>query len=209
MDVQKGKDNMNLNELFPIQKKLDDRILKEKELKKEDVFQRKVVALICELYECVNEARFFKYWSENTNPRTYGFDDDKDCEYCNGTGTVREHPSDTGYNCPDCEGSGFMHYNPLLEEYVDVIHFAIGLANDIGYTSHEYLKTEPKDLNNLVLGITNAITVFSMTPKKELMESILNNIIALGYQLGFDEGQVIEAYHAKNKENHERQEAGY
>lgn len=27
------------------------------------------------------------------------------CKWCSG-GTIREHYSDTGYNCPDCRGSG-------------------------------------------------------------------------------------------------------
>ena len=31
----------------------------------------------------------------------------KQCEYCSG-GIVRQHPSDTGYGCPDCEGTGYV-----------------------------------------------------------------------------------------------------
>lgn len=30
----------------------------------------------------------------------------KECPYCKGAGTYREHPSDTGYACPDCQGEG-------------------------------------------------------------------------------------------------------
>ncbi|RXZ78038.1 hypothetical protein EBB07_28695 [Paenibacillaceae bacterium] len=29
-----------------------------------------------------------------------------DCRWCEGYGTVREHPFDTGYTCPDCIGTG-------------------------------------------------------------------------------------------------------
>src|SRR5699024_9511614 len=99
--------------------------------------------------------------------------------------------------------------NPLLEEYVDIIHFALSIANDLNYQSHKYIKAEPRDLNDLVLGITNAITVLSVSPNKDLMNSILNNIISLGYQLGFDEKTVVQAYMSKNEINHERQINGY
>lgn len=183
---------MNLNELFPIQQKLDDRILKEKGLKKEDVFKRKIVGLFCELGECTNEGRWFKYWSENTKPnikKVIG-----KVEKCQETGITT---------------STQTIVNPLLEEYADVIHFVIGLANDLGVHEHDYSEVETRDLNDLIIGITNTVTVLSMTPSKGLMRIILNEIIALGYQLGFTEKEVIEAYHAKNKENHERQEVGY
>ncbi|WP_143812912.1 hypothetical protein [Paenibacillus sp. XY044] len=29
-----------------------------------------------------------------------------DCRWCNGSGTYREHPSDSGYGCSDCAGTG-------------------------------------------------------------------------------------------------------
>src|SRR5699024_398765 len=112
--------------------------------------------------------------------------------------------------CPNCiKGKVTVFYNPLLEEYVDVVHFLKSIANDLGYTSHTYIKTQPRDLNDLVIGITNAVTILAVNPSHKLMESIYNNVITLGYQLGFDEEQVIAAYHDKNKENHSRQSNGY
>src|SRR5699024_3005100 len=89
-------------------------------------------------------------------------------------------------DCPKCDGNAEVYVgNRLLEEYIDTIHFTLSIANDLGYTSHTYTKTKPRDLNDLVIGITNAITVLSASPNHYLMESIFNNIIALGYQLGF------------------------
>src|SRR5690625_4241071 len=160
---------MNLNSLFNKQQKLDEYIVKEKELEGQDLLPRKTVALICELYECVNEAKFFKFWSENTKPNT----------------------------------------TPLLEEYVDTIHFTLSIANDLGVHEHKYVKTQPRDLNDLVLGITNLATIIPISKEKHQVESLINNIITLGYQLGFDEKAVIEAYHEKNKENYARQKVGY
>lgn len=96
-----------------------------------------------------------------------------------------------------------------IEEYIDVIHFAIGLAVDLGIDEHKYTETKPRDLNKLFIGITNLATVLSTSKEKEHAKSLLNNIIALGYQLGLDEQTVIEAYDKKNEVNYQRQENGY
>ena len=96
-----------------------------------------------------------------------------------------------------------------IEEYIDVIHFTIGLAVDLGIDEHKYIETQPRDLNKLFIGITNLATVLSTSKEKEYAKSLLNNIIALGYQLGLDEQIVIEAYNKKNEVNYQRQENGY
>lgn len=194
---------MNLNSLFNKQQKLDEYIVKEKELEGQDLLPRKTVALLAELYECVNEARFFKFWSEDREPRKIL----KQCITCG-------NQYKTNINaCDECEyigESGKLFYvQPLLEEYIDVIHFTLSIANDLGVHEHKYIKTSPTDLNDLVLGITNLATIIPISKEKHQVESLINNIITLGYQLGFDEKQVIEAYHEKNKENYERQENGY
>ena len=204
---------MNLNSLFNKQQKLDEYIVKEKELEGQDLLPRKTVALICELYECVNEARFFKFWSENQKARTTG---KERCFACEGAGRfiypgefVDGHTYAEG--CAECQGTGWIptDKNPLLEEYIDTIHFTLSIANDLGVHEHKYVKTQPQDLNKLVLGITNLATIIPTSREPHHVKSLLNNIIALGYQLGFDEKTVIEAYHEKNKVNYERQENGY
>lgn len=178
---------MNLNELLQVQEKLDKAIITEKGLEGQDLFKKKIVALVCELYECVNEARFFKFWSENQGPRT----------------KVRR-------SSRDFLGKPITKYhNPLLEEYVDTIHFALSIANDLGYKDHKFVKTSDRDLSDLVIGITNIATVLSMSKDHFHMNLLMDNIIQLGYQLGFTENQVKQAYYQKNKENHIRQETGY
>lgn len=168
-DYFERMDRVNLNKLFTKQKQLDEHIVKEKGLHGQDLLKKKTVALICELYECVNEfPAIFKFWSNKPNNREDG-----------------------------------------LVEFIDVIHFSISIANDLGYTSHKYIKTTGTDLNDLVLGITNIATIIPQSREKHHIATLVNSVIQLGYQLGFDEEQVIEAYHAKNKENHHRQESGY
>ncbi|MFB5662946.1 dUTP diphosphatase [Alteribacillus sp. HJP-4] len=59
-----------MDTLFAIQKKLDDRILKEHHLNREDLFHDKVLALQVETAELANETRCFKYWSKKpASPR--------------------------------------------------------------------------------------------------------------------------------------------
>lgn len=205
---------MNLNSLFSRQEKLDNYIVKEKGLEGIDLLPRKTVALICELYECINEARFFKFWSEDTKPRTEFI-----CDLCDGSEEISRETSfgtpeggfdvfEVDVNCPVCEDID-VDINPLLEEYVDTIHFTLSIANDLGVHEHKYIETEPQDLNKLVLGITNLATIIPTSREQYHVKSLLNNIILLGYQLGFTEQDIITAYHDKNKENYARQKSGY
>ena len=159
---------MDLNKLFKAQAELDKHIVEEKGLQGQDLLKKKTVALICELYECVNESRFFKFWSNKS-----------------------------------------MNRDNALEEYADTIHFAISIANDVGLDDYEFGDSRSRDLNDLTLGITNLATLIPERPTKNNVRTLLNLIIKLGYQLGFTEDEVIEAYHSKNKENHLRQETGY
>ncbi|MFC5712730.1 dUTP diphosphatase [Thalassorhabdus alkalitolerans] len=55
---------MNITRLFTLQKQLDDRILEEHRLKREDLFSSKILALEVEIGELANETRCFKYWSQ-------------------------------------------------------------------------------------------------------------------------------------------------
>lgn len=54
---------MNLEKLFTMQKGLDSHIEAQHNLQAEDLFDRKVLALLVELGELANETRCFKFWS--------------------------------------------------------------------------------------------------------------------------------------------------
>lgn len=96
-----------------------------------------------------------------------------------------------------------------LEEYVDIQHFAHSLAIDCGLDQFEYIPTHSQDIVKLCIGIVNNAAVLSVTKDKKQARSLLNNVIKLGYQLGFTEDDVLNAYDDKNEENHARQENGY
>ncbi|KON86802.1 dUTPase [Sporosarcina globispora] len=54
---------MNYQQLFQMQKGLDSHIESNHGLQDEDLFERKVLALLVELGELANETRCFKFWS--------------------------------------------------------------------------------------------------------------------------------------------------
>lgn len=55
--------SVKLQEMFEMQKGLDGHIEKQHELENEDLFDRKVLALLVEMGELANETRCFKFWS--------------------------------------------------------------------------------------------------------------------------------------------------
>ncbi|WP_078597132.1 dUTP diphosphatase [Evansella clarkii] len=192
---------MNLNELFPEQKKLDEHIIQEHKLQGKDLSKKKAVSLLTELFECVNEARFFKFWSEDQSPKTKVLDSETWHEL--GCPTSEEE-------LEKIDESNWR--NPLLEEYIDSIHFTLSNANDYGYHEHEYKDPGSYDLNNLVLGIAQLIATLPYVRKEDKhknIEILFNYLIKLGYMFGFNEETVKQAYYEKNKVNHQRQKNGY
>ena len=160
---------MNLNTLFEKQKELDKYIYEKKNVTVEEIFEKKIVAFLDELFELANELQFFKYWKDEI----------------------------------------VIDRQRAIEEYIDVIHFTLSIANDLGVNEHKYVKTKYRDLNDVFLGITNLATVISVSKDKEQVKSLINNIISLGYQLGLTEEIVLAEYDKKNEINYERQNSNY
>src|SRR5690606_8268723 len=124
---------MNLEKLFKIQDVLRKRIVEKHGLQNEDLLDKKILALQVELGELANEWRGFKFWSEDREPRNY-----EKCHVCQGQGEtmVPAFPSFDEFEqelCPVCQGEGTTETNPLLEEYVDGIHFFLSIGLEIGY----------------------------------------------------------------------------
>lgn len=53
----------NISKLFDMQRELDQHIETQHNLQQEDLFDRKILALLVELGELANETRCFKFWS--------------------------------------------------------------------------------------------------------------------------------------------------
>jgi dimeric dUTPase (all-alpha-NTP-PPase superfamily) len=182
---------MNLEKLFETQKVLRERI----NYQGEDRFNKLVLALLVELGECANEWRGFKFWSKDQEPRT----------------KVQLFPNSDG-TAPD-----WNNKNPLLEEYVDGLHFVLELGLE--------LKVNPVTLTVLIkfnkkVGTIEEQFGYLYYTISKLMDPgcdidlvkyyhIIQAFIGLGNHLDFTWEQVEQAYYDKNKINHVRQDEGY
>lgn len=204
---------MNLNELFELQAKLDDRIVKEKGLYGEDLLPKKILALQVELGELANEWRGFKFWSNNREPRLKGYKEIK-CKWCNGSG------DDGSGVCPDCKCEGYVYkeYNPLLEEYVDCLHFILSIGLELETTNividSDYTGADTTETFifafETVIELAHSIRDGNKSYIYQVYEELFNLFVGLGEKyLGFDWNQIEQAYLNKNNINHQRQESGY
>lgn len=174
---------MNLKDLFEVQRKLDAEIEKKHPVAPgEDRLAKRILALQVELGECANEWRGFKFWSVNQHPK----------------------PIQESY---DSVTDTWRDINPLLEEYVDVVHFMLSIGLEHGRTEHRHNK-------EFEYGPDNVIEMFSMLFRvnwadRDNFDYFVGSIIKLGEMLGFTWGQIEKAYMSKNATNWERQANGY
>ncbi|OIK22160.1 dUTP diphosphatase [Bacillus amyloliquefaciens] len=218
---------MNLQKMFEMQKVLDDRIIKEKGLEGQDLLPNLILALQVELAECANEWRGFKHWSNDREPRTKI---EHFCPTCDGTGDENHdinlqyleegHATEAYSECQDCNGSGKLgETNPLLEEYVDCLHFILSIGNKLGLNNEKTISSIHLSYLSSTIGF-NTVRLFSslmstayrlqvMNGKEEQFLHLFVSFFILGEQLGFTFEQIEAAYMEKNAVNHQRQQEGY
>jgi dimeric dUTPase (all-alpha-NTP-PPase superfamily) len=210
---------LNLKELFELQAKLDERIYKEHPVQEgEDRLAKKILALQVELGELANEWRGFKYWSHDQEPRTTA-----KCEMCDGLGNdiyfTGSYDNGTLQECSEpceyCDGTGDDDSkNPLLEEYVDCLHFILGIGLELDFTDIDVWKAKEATTANQFIECFG--TIYNMHFQKrvngevpiEMYEHLFACFIGLGEMLGFTWDQIEQSYLEKNKINHERQDSG-
>ncbi|MCU9590297.1 dUTP diphosphatase [Bacillus velezensis] len=218
---------MNLQKMFEMQKVLDDRIIKEKGLEGQDLLPDLILALQVELAECANEWRGFKHWSNDREPRTKI---ERFCPTCDGTGDENHdinlqyleegHATEPYSECRDCNGSGKIgESNPLLEEYVDCLHFILSIGNKLGLNSKKIISSIHLSYLSSTIGF-NTERLFSslmstayrlqvMNGKEAQFLDLCVSFFILGERLGFKWEQIEAAYMEKNAVNHQRQQEGY
>lgn len=182
---------MNLSKLFEMQRELDEHIEHEHPRKpKEDRLAKKILALLVELGELANEWRGFKFWSYDQKPRT------------------KVHKTYTSVL-----GIEKNYSNPLLEEYVDCLHFILSIGLELDIPEIYGTETKWDELTSVETDITQQfLLVFENVNTLVHVIDWLNlfaDFYILGELLGFTWEQIEQAYLEKNKVNHERQEAGY
>lgn len=100
--------------------------------------------------------------------------------------------------------------NRILEEYVDGLHFLLSIGIEQGKTSVK-LFTRPAQVNvvDCFLDIYAFAVEMDMRCMYDDYDTLFNDYLLLGSILGFTLEQIEQAYFAKNKVNHQRQEDGY
>lgn len=209
---------MNLTELFEVQRELDAEIEKKHPtFPGEDRLSKRILALQVELGECANEWRGFKFWSTNQSPRNLRSKcptEKADYFFC---GVGHEE-----YSVAEINNHGDYCYkhstvlmpmrkrNPLLEEYVDCLHFILSIGIE---TEREENLEYYKDHKRKEVSITKQFILVSTftigMADDDYFTDLLYSFIYLGEMLGFTWEQVTEAYMSKNQINWQRQESGY
>lgn len=198
---------MNLQKLFSVQKVLRERI----NYNEPDRFNKLILALLVELGELAQEWRGFKFWSKDQEPRTTVI-----CPHCDGKGFNDYFDAFEMFEgqhwtepCEDCKSTGFVEgKNPLLEEFVDGLHFVLELGIDLNYKTNQYNLT----FENTVTEQFREIYFFvSMMDEHSynVYERLVRHYLGLGVILGFTWDQIEQAYLEKNAINHQRQDSGY
>lgn len=218
---------MKLSKLFETQKVLRDRI----NYNEPDRFNKLILALLVELGECANEWRGFKFWSKNQNltkplHTTQGATPENavyfKCMNDDGCGEYLYHDDfknlfdEPNYeDCPKCEEGyvyPFREANPLLEEYVDVLHFVLELGLEIGYDSRDSWGLDQIRTDQVEENITDQFRLVfyhtSMLADDDYYIELFAAYLNLGEMLGFTWKQIEQAYFEKNEVNHLRQDSG-
>ena len=203
---------MNLSKLFEMQRELDARIEREHPRKEnEDRLAKKILALLVELGELCNCWRGFKFWSHDQKPRraVYEF-----CEYCEGRGELGFQREVCWYCCG--EGCRIIK-RPLLEEYVDCLHFILSIGLEIGFTEEPTGIIREYDVihqfNKMFYMVGDFYNFYIRYGKGcglyDTFDDLFGYFLGLGEMLGFKWEEIEEAYLQKNQENFKRQEEGY
>lgn len=224
---------MNLSKLIEKQSELLEHIVTEKQLLETDLIKDTFLALQVELAEFANEGRWFKYWSNDQEPRDWVPNENDICESCKGKPIYFENGKIVG-QCDNCDGCGVHFYNPLLEEYVDSFHFFLQIAILMGWEDALWIYPEQLDsdefdgdLSGWYLEMTYFLNKsyfenpneeqsqiyeshFGFPEKQHHFRTAWILFLNLGMNgFGFIWNQICDAYLDKNKVNHERQANGY
>lgn len=182
---------MNLSKLFEMQRELDEYIEREHPRKpKEDRLAKKILALLVELGELANEWRGFKFWSYDQKPRT------------------KMHKTYSSVL-----GIEKNYSNPLLEEYVDCLHFILSIGLELNIPVIYGTKTKWDELTSDETDITQQFLLVFENVNRLVHPidwiNLFEEFYILGELLGFTWEQIEQAYMSKNAENHARQKNGY
>ena len=200
---------IDYQKLFNLQEKLDKNITEKHGLKGQDLTDKRILALIVEFGELTQEWRQFKFWKKDNQPNTEFY------EWYTSSNEKRTSHKDPKKTYPFGIYKKYRKSNPLLEEYIDCLHFIMSLGNEISYKNTPLRDTlELKDVKiktdeRAFLTLNQTIAQFETKRNTETYNQLFNTFRKLGELLGFTSECVEKAYHSKNAINHDRQKDNY
>ena len=172
---------LNTVSLFEMQNVLDQRIIKERNMK-HDRSRITVLALLVEIGECANETRCFKDWSDKPASENHVILE----EYVDGLHFVLSIGLNIGY---DSE----YEWNYLRERI-----------------ESECKGTERVDGDELTQAFTDTYQdVLDFSTGELTYPELISGFVQLGLKIGFNIREIESAYFYKNNKNHQRQTEGY
>lgn len=99
----------------------------------------------------------------------------------------------------------------ILEEYVDGLHFilSLGLEKQLSFQGTGAMLDKEEDTTAQFHKVLGELHLFQQSPTSTHYEQLFYEFLRLGKTLGFEEGEIQEAYYLKNEVNHQRQDQGY
>ena len=150
--LMEGKD-MNIKQLFDIQRQLDEAIIKNHNLYDKDLLPSKILALEVELGELANETRCFKFWSRKpSSSKSVVLEEYVDClHFLLSIGldegfsqvhiNMKDNPRDLVYQFQDIFNKTTKFYETLKkEDYIDLFEGFLSLGKKLGFSSSEIEK---------------------------------------------------------------------
>jgi len=101
------------------------------------------------------------------------------------------------------------NYKKALEEYVDCVHFAVSIGNDLGTFPKDSTPIMRTKIEEQITDVLRSLGYMIRFGDGNHFLHLFNLIEGLGLMLGFTQRDIDEAYSKKNKINHQRQTDGY
>lgn len=98
----------------------------------------------------------------------------------------------------------------ILDEFVDIIHFLISIANDLKYDDWDLeIKEENKEVEIIYLEIVNLILNLQKEADKKILKDIFIKLLQIGLYYDFKIKEIFNSYQLKNQINFARQDKNY
>ncbi|BDV03386.1 MAG: dUTP diphosphatase [Candidatus Hepatoplasma scabrum] len=98
----------------------------------------------------------------------------------------------------------------ILDEFVDIMHFLISIANDLQYDQWKFeFNQREENIEILFLKIIDLILNLQKKKEKNILKDIFINLLKISLYYDFKITEILESYQIKNKINFIRQDTNY